>query len=222
MELNVQSNPWVNLSQQSPYIAEVDREYFEKYSDQLSHLELSVLPDPYVGDLKKAKVVFLLLNPGFQEGDNEICAPHSEYFHENKASLTHAAHPPFYVLGEKFKQSGGYAWWIKKLKRVMESGVSISNLSEEIMCIQFFPYHSEKYKHFPKKLPSQYYSFELVKEAIRKQKTIVMMRSEKRWLEAVPELKGNYIKIRNVRNPTVSDSNMKPEEFQRIINELKE
>jgi len=70
--------------------------------------------------------------------------------------------------------------------------------SEEFK-IQFFPYHSKKYKPIPKKilqnnnfeeyLPSQEYNFQLVREAIHRNAIIVIPRAVKIWEKAIPELK---------------------------------
>ncbi len=210
-------NPWLTLGVTKPYIAVEDKIFFHKNQRALSHLRTDVLPDAYLGNLEKAKVVFLLLNPGFQERDINICVPGSQYFDQNKLSLQQKSKPPFYVLGNKFKDSGGYEWWTKKLKSIINAGISIETLSEKIVCIQYFPYHSEKYKHYAKTLPSQEYSFGLVRKAIQQKKKIVLMRSEKLWLQAVPELKGKYVKVKSFLNPVISINNMSQKEFNEII-----
>jgi len=218
-------NPWLNLSmsKKGTYIAEQDKEFFSEPKNQkrLGNIQLNVLPEPYVGKINKAKIVFLLLNPGYREGDDQISRPGTDYFRENKLSLIHESNPPFYVLDAKLKKSGGYKWWNRILNPLMKEGVSHKDCSEKIMCIQYFPYHSVKYHHFSKPPPSQKYSDDLVKQAIAKKKMIVMMRSERKWLERIPELQENYIKILNYRNPMISRNNMNPGDFDAIVKLLK-
>ena len=45
-----------------------------------------------------------------------------------------------------------------------------------------------------------------------------MMRSEKLWLEAVPELATyEYLKIKNPRNPTISANNLGVDSYAQIL-----
>jgi hypothetical protein len=62
-----------------------------------------------------------------------------------------------------------------------------------------------------------------VRKAIKDNKLIVIMRSEKQWNEAVAELETytNKIILKNKRNPTVSSGNMTEKEFNTIIAVLK-
>ena len=47
-----------------------------------------------------------------------------------------------------------------------------------------------------------------------------MMRSEKLWLKAVPELEDNYIMPHNKRNVIISPGNMGQENFDIILQRL--
>lgn len=71
-------------------------------------------------------------------------------------------------------------------------------LANKMAMIQFFPYHSNKFKYSKQYLPSQEYNFSLVLEAMANKKLIVCLRSFKKWedgltyyLQKYPELKGN-------------------------------
>lgn len=212
-------NPWTNLSQFPPFIAPVDAPFIDTDLSNLLHLRFEVQPDPFLGDLDEASVVVLALNPGFQKEDLAIFKK-PEYFRQNRLSLLHKSTPPFYVLNENLAYSGGYKWWTRILKQPLTE-VSLEQLSRKLMCIQYSPYHSVTYTHFSPVLPSQKYSFQLVEEAIHRGKTIIVMRSEKLWLEAVPALKeADYIKLKNPRNPVLSPSNMKDHEYQQFIKAL--
>ena len=67
-------------------------------------------------------------------------------------------------------------------------------------------------------LPSQEYSFHLVRQAINRNAIIVLMRSKKLWFSAVPELEDYHsvFSVRNVQNPTISPGNL-PESYSSII-----
>ncbi len=212
------NNPWVDLPSEPPYIAKVDTDVLLKVGKRADGLRFDVLPDPYFGDLVQAEIVLLPLNPGFEDADLLVNMQRDEYVTQNKASLVHASRPPFYFLNPELMYSGGYRWWTRIFKSLLEQGISADILAHKMMCIQYLGYHSTTYLHLNTTLPSQLYSFDLVRQAIQLKKTIVMMRSEKLWLEAVPELAGYpYIKIRNPRNPVLSPANLTQPVFEQII-----
>jgi hypothetical protein len=71
------------------------------------------------------------------------------------------------------------------------------------------------YDHLPKRLPSQLFAFELVRDFIARRVPIVMMRSERLWLDAVPKLRGfGYIRVRSPRSSHLSPGNLGAEAFE--------
>ncbi len=216
------NNPWVDLPSEPPYIAAVDTDVLLKVGKRADGLRFDVLPDPYFGDIKQAEIVVLPLNPGFEDADLLINMQRNEYVTQNRLSLVHKSNPPFYVLSPELMYSGGYRWWMRIFKPLLQQGISTDVLAHKIMCIQYLGYHSTTYLHLNTTLPSQLYSFDLVRQAIQLKKAIVIMRSEKLWLEAVPELVGYpYIKIRNPRNPVLSPANLTLLVFDQIITKLR-
>ena len=90
-------------------------------------------------------------------------------------------------------------------------------VASRVLCVEFFPYHSKKYKGIGSILPSQHYSFHLVLQAILRKAAIVLMRSERRWLRNVPELNGYpFLRVRSWQNPTISKRNL-PDGFDDIV-----
>jgi hypothetical protein len=67
-------------------------------------------------------------------------------------------------------------------------------------------------------LPSQSFTFEMLRESIRAKRTVVVMRSWRLWCDAVPELDGygKVFRMRNPRNPAVSRANC-PDGFDAIL-----
>lgn len=91
------------------------------------------------------------------------------------------------------------------------------------MCLQWFPYHSAGVGDLGSVavLPTQQYTFGLLKDAIREGKMIVMMRSEQLWLASVPEFRQvHYVLLKNVRRPFCSPGNMPPGAFERLVDAL--
>ena len=56
-------------------------------------------------------------------------------------------------------------------------------LSRNICSIQFFPYRSLKFGHGSIKLPSQNYTFALVRERLANGALIIVMRGYKLWVK---------------------------------------
>ena len=58
-------------------------------------------------------------------------------------------------------------------------------------------------------LPSQEYSFQLVREAVLRGATIVIMRSETRWMRTIAELNGyqRALPLSNPQAPFISQKN---------------
>lgn len=215
------NNPWLDLPSEPPYIATVDTDVLLKVGKRADGLRFDVLPDPYLGDMNQAEIVVLPLNPGFEDADLLVNMQRDEYVTQNRLSLKLKSSPPFYFLNPELMYSGGYRWWMRIFKPLLQQGISANTLAHKMMCIQYLGYHSTTYLHLNTTLPSQLYSFDLVRQAIQLKKIIVMMRSEKLWLEAVPELKNYpYIKIKNPRNPVLSPANLTQDGFDQILQHL--
>ena len=217
------TNPWKNLPKHKPYILPDDKQYIEKYKNY-NNLELDTLPEPYVGGINKSKVVFLALNPGFDDSNITINMNSKKFIKDNLDNLKNPISSNFYYFKKGRESTGGYIWWSKKLKPLLTSGVTHKQLLEKMMVIEFFPYHSRKYKHINTKhyIPSQEFSFELTREAMRQNKTIIIMRGERLWLKAIPELiQYPYLTLSSKQNVTISSNNLGENSFDNILKLLK-
>lgn len=216
-------NPWLKLPKKEPFILPNDFEVLRKNNIDLIKIGIhtELLPVPFLGNLNKASIILLCLNPGYNKKLDYFAYSDKIFLKESIKSLTFSCQIPFNCLDEKFSFTGGYIWWKKILKSLIKI-FGNKKISQKIMCIQYFPYHSKKYHHLPFVLPSQYYSFYLVKQAIKKNKIIVIMRSKKLWLKAVPELeKYSYIELKNYRRPFLTENNLENRiDFERIIKVL--
>jgi hypothetical protein len=85
--------------------------------------------------------------------------------------------------------------------------VGIEAVARKVICVEQFPYKSVSFRSLGETLPSQQYSFDLIRDAIRQRKQIVMMRSERVWLESVPELQTySYVRLSNNQPASQSDA----------------
>jgi hypothetical protein len=215
-----QDNPWPNLPNVAPYILQADLTS-AKSDKGFTTLRLDALPEPFIGRLEPAKVIFLALNPGFIEEDVTLNLTSDAFVSAVRANLSDQYSPFYYFAGE-LEFTGGYRWWAQKLKPLLSDGVSQNQLAQNIMCIEYFGYHSVNYKQLKHTLPSQQYTFSLVKRAIELKKMIIIMRSEKIWINAVPELQDyQFARLNSPQNVTVSSRNLGEANYAKLIELLK-
>lgn len=213
-------NPWKSLPLSEPYILDEDLATIESHKNFIG-LRLDTLPEPLVGGLNNAKVVFLALNPGFTDSDVDVNMKLPAFLEGCRNNLNDPFDSPFYYFNGGLEETGGYKWWSAKLKPLISAGISLDTLRDKIMMIEYFPYHSINYKHINAFTPSQLYSFEVVKEAIKLEKTIVIMRSKSLWLQAVPELANyNYMTLSSTQNVVISPKNIGELNFKVLLQEL--
>jgi hypothetical protein len=204
-------NPWQSLPQSSPYLVAADRTavlFHNKRVAEKFQIRYDVLPEPYLGE-PNAPIILLSLNPGFKESDLAFYAKHKvrELWQAN--ILHEPTLYPFYLLHPSLaNELGGNRWWQKKLKPLIEIS-SVRDVANKLCCIEFFPYHSLRYKSLNQMLPSQLYNFHLVRHAIDNGSIIVLMRGEKLWIDAVPELidYSRLFRLNSVQNVTLSERN---------------
>lgn len=177
----------------------VSGQRFGNLADGLFHL--SLFPVPYVGDLRHAPVVILLLNPGFGYSDYwaEFKVPEFRVSLERnlRQSFDHTEFP-FLFLDPQFCWHGGFIWWEGKLRDVIRriadlrfSGrylPALRFMSQNLACVELFPYHSAFFAHHGliQRLPSavQARSFacdHLIPSAIARQRTVIVTRQKKGW-----------------------------------------
>ena len=84
---------------------------------------LGLIPQPYIGNLKTARLILLSLNPGLN---------HGEYVYDKNESFKKAlcsnikqelgAHDfPFIFLNPKFAWHSGFSYWVKHLNGLIEA-----------------------------------------------------------------------------------------------------
>ncbi len=124
-----------------------------------NRLHLALFPVPYVGNLDKAEIVILLLNPGFEHSDYWADTVHPEYRARLELNLKQefkGIEFPFLGLDPNFAWHGGFMWWESKLRGVLREIASkhfgnsylsaMRDLSRRLACVELVPYHSKSFR----------------------------------------------------------------------------
>jgi len=160
-----------------PFVLDADREQLENSSKSVSthaswpeaisaadfgrpgdtRLHLGLLPQPFVGDLLRASIYVMSLNPGLDPtdyyGEYEIPAYRNALLVTLKQQF-HDGALPFIFLDPRYSWHGGFRWWHGKLAQVLttlanEAGVSFASararLAAQLASIELLPYHSSKF-----------------------------------------------------------------------------
>jgi hypothetical protein len=212
------SNPWADLPLQAPFVLPEDRPLLRGQPG----IHVDVLPCPYLGSPTDASVIVLNLNPSYTPASASYAE--ARYVDEWRRSLTFKSTYPFWAFDPALAGAPGPVWWAT-LTGDLRARVPIEVLGRRLMCLQWFPYHSAGAGDLARVpiLPSQHYTFELLKTAIREGTMVVVMRSEQQWLGSVPELRQvHYVMLKNVRRPFFSPGNMPQGTFERMVDALSE
>lgn len=151
--------------------------------------------------------MLLNLNPGFDDKDPEVHA-RSEFQALLRNSYTQGrAAFPFYFL-DPTVESPGRQWWGRKLRWLLQK-FEPTMLARSLLCVEYFPYHSIRFRHASLQLPSQEYGFGLVRSAIARGSVVVIMRGERYWKKRVRELDGysQVFRLNSSQNVVVSPRN---------------
>lgn len=208
-------NPWEKLSLESPFVLPSDLPCINAFNATIPENDSrrivvdSVIPEPFVGDVFSSSVVILLLNPGLDETNDPKVHADPEFRDALISNMKHKRTDyPFYFFNPVFRDTPGSQYWRGKTKQLREI-FDDSTLARNLAAIEWFPYKSKKYGSCT--VPSQQYSFQLVKDAIQRKATIVVARSKAKWEDSVPELRHypNMLTLSSSQNVVLSKNNMK-------------
>ena len=230
-------------------VDESDEKLIKKYYTDCKEevkVRTDLYPEPYIGNIEKAKVIILASNPGLKTiiGNKKFNCEELKWYNthpEVKDILQQnlvgkVKEYPYYYLNENIKKdSPGHDWLEVRTKELQEvctsKGLSIKQLSERIACIQFFPYHSVKIKYLKTYLPSQEHNFKLLKWALDSGKLVICARGATEWNRVLDKYYGvtlnnyseNVIYLNSYRNIIYSTGNMRNHkiDFDKIIKALK-
>lgn len=188
---------------------------FNRTAKEDHQIHLEILPELYTGN-PEAPILLLNLNPGFYERNAEFGTGDEFFWATSRGNLNHANKEyPFYLLDPRNVASPGYYWWSRKLRLPIEL-YGLKRVAQAFCVIEYFPYLSEHFG-YNALIPSQRYTFSLVREAMKRQTLIIQMRSQRKWFEAIPELRHyeHYYVLNNPQNPAISERNC-PDGFAEV------
>jgi len=215
-------NPWKDLPDAPDFVLHVDaadiRRHNNSYPDRF-RFRLDLLPEPFLGPTD-APVVLLNLNPGYAASDHTDYAP-ADRATMMRDSLNHRLPDgdAFYYLTDTFADTGGWRWWRKKLNPLIrEAGVDA--VRRGVQVLEYVGYKSPKFRNLPVWLPSQHYTFHLVRQAVARDAAIVVMRKWNAWVNAVPELSAaNIHRLNSPQNVTIGPGNC-PTGYKNVLRRI--
>jgi hypothetical protein len=184
-------SPWVHLPSTAPFVLAEDRlsvDTFNKLNRKRPswRIRTELMAEPFVGRVD-APLVILALNPGFSRRDAHAHArPEFRSAVRRCISAEPAAYPFFHL--DPALRGPGADWWNLALKELLDREYDRAVLARSILCLEFFPYHSISFAHGHLRLPSQEYTFSLLRAAIARNAPIIVTRGFSHWTGAVPEL----------------------------------
>lgn len=209
-------------SKKYPPVDKVDDDASEetkKAAEEKYKLQLSVYPQHFVGNIDKAKIIILSLNPGYsteyyEAYKNRINKNGTKYEQTIKENLEMKR--PFFHAFELANESD-LGYWGNKMKCWVEGYdkkdneeliESLKKITKDIALAEFFPYHSISYNDMYDKLgkgtspnsnrkikdylPTQKFLFEKIKKRIddkNDEVIIILTRSFAKWYEAIEGLR---------------------------------
>lgn len=164
-------------------------------------VDLSLVPVPYAGDLSKADIVILLLNPGLSYTDYYGDLGQLNYREARYKNLRQDFSDtsyPFLWLNPDFCWHSGFMWWEEKLRPILRLLAeqkykssylkALQALSRRVCMVELVPYHSSNTPsgRLIRELPSataarQYVQQVVVPEAQTGKKLLIVTRQAKIW-----------------------------------------
>ena len=170
-----------------------------RFDDWRMHLRL--LPQPYGGDLRKAEIFILLLNPGLGYTDywgESRMESFRKRLESNLRQDLEGIEFPFLWLDPELCWHGGFVWWEKKLREVINVIArerfngryidALRDVSKKLASLELLPYHSFSFgaHRLIDELPSvkvirEFVRGKLVQEAKSGKKTLIVTRQQNAW-----------------------------------------
>ncbi|MBZ9631622.1 hypothetical protein LB465_12600 [Salegentibacter sp. LM13S] len=230
-------NPWLKLANdqiRQGYILKEEQSIIAKFNAKVGEeykIHTSIFPAPFMGNVHTAPVLILVLNPGYDEKEEKTgyYRNYESWWLKQIQYISPIENSPLFCLDDEYIKQSPY--WKQKLQPLINKA-GVEKVAKNIAKVQFFPYHSKKFKPIYKKLlkeeyfssylPSQEYNFQLVRSAMERDALIIIPRSKKFWYEAIPELR-NYPNIhftKSYGNIIFSENNLGASSFRIIVDKV--
>lgn len=125
------------------------------FGEDEKQLHVGLRPIPYLGNVRQAKAIVLLQNPGLAPSDLHAESKGGDFvdrLQENLSGHGCRGDYPFLFLDPNFAWHGGFTWWHKKLMPVIRKVASELNtdlrtarqaVARHVAAIELLPYHSK-------------------------------------------------------------------------------
>jgi hypothetical protein len=191
-------NPWTRLRPKPPFVLPED-------AHAASDHELRLPPGPWYGPLNTAPVVALMLSPGVNSADF-LDVQDPKFLATSLAQLTGDSPFPFHLPRWSHTAAGQY--WAPRLRDLADATTD-ELVAERFAVAQLLPYHSKSWQEPRGIVPSQSFTFELVRRAIARHAVLIALVGWSRWTAVMPELeRADVVVGRNPRNPYISPGNL--------------
>jgi len=137
---------------------------------------------PWVGNLHKAKVIIVMLNPGMSELPKQL---HDQRVERSflVSNLRQKKNPILFYLNPKLKETGGGIYWRRRFKSFVEKVFDnpeegYDKIARQICIVQIIAYHSKKNpSSIRSKLPSARAMREWILEEVKlKRRKVLVIR----------------------------------------------
>lgn len=215
-------NPWIDLASSPPYVTADDAPYVTAWNNLPAvagspfSLDLDLPPEPFLGP-HDAPLVVLSANPGRDPAD--AAAYRRIGMAERLAEVAKDGGTAFRWLGDDVRDTPAGRWWRRCLGALHKAGYSFGELSRCVLNVEFHGYHSVRWSALPVTLPSQWFGFSLVGQAIDRGATIVLTRAAREWQVAIPRLTSYryLVRARSAQTASLGSGNLGPEGFSLVI-----
>lgn len=210
-------NPWVDLPSTAPFVLPSDAPLVDAFNGKahpLHRIRTEAIPEPFFGRFE-APVVLLLLNPGFSRDGQHI--PEAPEFVQAMRSYLRTGDADHLHLAPE-ASGPGFAWW-SRATRALREATSREAVARSLLSIEYFPYHSISFGHGRLRLPSQTFTFDLLRRAIERSAMIIAARGYRIWLDAVPALASypHLLRLRSPQRISISPGNLGAGPFESVV-----
>ena len=215
-------NPWLALPRRPPFVLPVDAPYIRTFNRTASvdvAIDVNLMPEPFIGD-PTSPVVILALNPGLSPKD-PIINRDPAFRRRIRHTLERRPAARRFAPLEGDHTRPGARWWRRNLKAVLAE-VGDECAARNLCCLEYLPYHSKTFDHSSLRLPSQAYTFGLLRKALAREAVVVLTRGARFWIGAVPELADHprLVCVGNARSASISPRNC-GSAFTTVVRELR-
>ena len=195
-----------------PADAKVVKSYNHKAKSDRKLYVNNFSPIPWVGNLLKAKVLVVMLNPGMSKLSQQINDEKLErpFLARN---LSQKNNPSLFYLNAKLKETGGGIYWRRRFKSFVEKYYDnledgYAHIARHVCIVQLIAYHSQKDPSSVRsKLPSARIMRDWILDEVKlKQRKVLVIRGYNDiWPEKKPSNSAKLLICRgklSMRNPS--------------------